>query len=564
MKAIIIGGVAAGAGAAARLRRLDEQAQIILLERGNYISFANCGLPYHMGGVIEDREDLLVMPTAKFRAWFQVDVRTGNEAIAIHREEKRIDIRRIDDGSVYSESYDKLLLATGSSPLELNLPGADDPRIQRLWTIPDMDRINEMIIGGAKRALVIGGGFIGLEAAENLRARGLSVTLIQHSAHVLPTLDCEMASYLHRELDALGIELRLNAEIVAFKHTGKEIAAVLKDGMEYAFDLAIRSVGITPNSKLAGNAGLGLGPRGHICVSDRLETSDPSIFAAGDVIEVTDPVSGAKTAIPLAGPANKQARIAADNMAGGDVRYHGTYGASVIKIGKLTAASVGLNEAKLKAAGIKYKKIYTHPASNAGYYPTSAQMHMKFLFASDGKILGAQIVGTSKVAKRIDTIAEAMECGKKASDLAALEFSYSPQYSSAKDPVNFLGMIAEDVMTGRTTPVAPDEIPEQALILDVRQESENKHGTIPGSVNIPLGELRNHLGKLDRTRKIVTCCQVGLRGYLAERILKQNGFDASNLSGGYLTWKAFHDGTCPKTPFDCCGRNKADTAFRIK
>ncbi|MDD4816606.1 MAG: FAD-dependent oxidoreductase [Victivallaceae bacterium] len=552
MKVIIVGGVAAGAGTASRLRRLDESAQIILLERGKYISFANCGLPYHIGGVIEDRSDLLVMPEAKFRAWFNVDVRTGNEATAIHRDAKTLDIRRAD-GTIYTESYDRLVLATGSSPLDTKFPGASDPGVFRLWTIPDMDGINAAIEAGAKRAVVVGGGFIGLETAENLKRRGLMVTVIQHSGHVLPTLDCEMAAYLHNELAALGIDLRLNAEFSGFSRSGSTLTAELKDGSGVECDIAILSVGVKPNSELARAAGLELAERGHIVVNDRLETSDPAIFAAGDAVAVIDPVSSSRVAVPLAGPANKQARIVADNIAGRDSRYRGTYGASVIKVGNIAAATVGLNESRLKQLGIVYHKIYTHPASNAGYYPTSAQLHIKFMFAPDGKILGSQIVGPSKVAKRIDTIACAMECGRTAPELAELEFAYSPPYSSAKDPVNFLGMIAQNVLNGDTTPVYADAIPADAVVLDVRQDAENRLGSIPGAVNIPLGELRRRLNELDRGRLIVVCCQVGLRGYLAERILKQNGFNAANLSGGYLTWRTLQTAPCPRSPFNCCG-----------
>lgn len=555
MRIIIIGGVAAGAGAAARLRRVDEKAEIILLERGKYISFANCGLPYHIGGVIEERDDLLVMPEAKFRAWFNVDVRTENEAVAIHRAEKRLEIRRAD-GSVYSEFYDKLLIASGSSPMTVNTPGSNDPSVFRLWTIPDMDKINAAVNAGAKRSVVVGGGFIGLEAAENLRERGLEVTLIQHSGHVLPTLDCEMAAFLHQELKRLGIELRLNAELTGFERSGKDLNAVLKDGAKLPCDFAVMSVGVKPNSELARAAGLELGSRGHIVVNERLETSDPAIFAAGDVVEVHDPISGNPTAIPLAGPANKQGRIAADNIAGRDSRYCGTYGASVIKVGSLTAATVGLNEAKLKSFGMVYHKIYTHPASNAGYYPTSAQMHIKFLFAPDGKILGAQIVGKSGVAKRIDTIACAMECGKTAPELAELEFAYAPPFNSAKDPVNFLGMIAQNVLSGDTVLAYPDALPDNALILDVREPGENKLGTLPGAINVSLKQLRNNLERFDRNRDIVVTCQVGLRGYLAERILRQNGFKVRNLSGGYLTWKMFQAGVCPKSPFNCAGEKR--------
>lgn len=554
MKIVIIGGVAAGAGAAARLRRLDEKAEIILLERGKYISFANCGLPYHIGGVIEERDDLLVMPEQKFRAWFHVDVRTENEVIAIHREQKVLDIRR-SDGSLYHESYDKLLLATGSSPVKSDIKGSDDERILPLWTIPDMDKINEKITSGAKNALVVGGGFIGLEAAENLRGRGLNVTLVQHSGHVLPTLDCEMASLLHHELEAQGIAVRLSAEVISFHKDKTRLFAVLGDGTELNVDIVIMSIGVRPNSELAVSAGLETGKRGHILVDSHLKTSDPEIYAAGDAVEVLDPITGSKTAIPLAGPANKQGRIAADNLAGGSSVYNGTFGASVIKVGKLTAATVGLNEAKIEAANLPYHKIYTHPASNAGYYPTSSQMHIKLLFAPDGKIYGAQIVGNSGVDKRIDTIACAMECGKSASELAELEFAYAPPFNSAKDPVNFLGMIAQNVLSGLSTPAYAENLPENALILDVREPGENSRGSIPNAVNIPLGQIRDRLAELDKTRPVVVCCQVGLRGYLAERILKQNGFEAYNLSGGYLTWLMVHNQD-PSNPCGCLGSKR--------
>lgn len=551
MKYVIVGGVAAGAGAAARLRRLDENAEIVLLERGKYISFANCGLPYHIGGIIEERDDLLVMPEQKFRSWFNVDVRTGNEVSAIDRAKKTLEIRRMD-GSVYLESYDKLLLATGSSPVSPDIPGSGDERVLRLWTIPDMDKINAKIASGAKDAVVIGGGFIGLEAAENLRERGLDVTIVQHSGHVLPTLDCEMASLLHRELESSGIRVKLNSEVTRFRRDKNDFYAGLNDGTELKADLVILSIGVKPNSELAVSAKLETGKRGHIVVNANLQTSDPDIYAAGDAIEVLDPGTGSKTAIPLAGPANKQGRIAADNLAGGSSVYKGTFGASVIKVGRLTAATVGWNEAKLMAASLPYHKIYTHPASNAGYYPTSSQMHIKLLFAPDGKIYGAQIVGISGVDKRIDTIACAIECGKSAPELAELEFAYAPPFNSAKDPVNFLGMIAQNILSGLSTPVYAENLPENALILDVREPGENSRGSIPGAVNLPLGQLRKRLAELDRNRSIVVCCQVGLRGYLAERILKQNGFNAYNLSGGYLIWRMIHDQS-PDNPCGCLG-----------
>lgn len=540
MRTIIVGGVAAGASAAARLRRLDESMEIILLERGSYISYANCGLPYHLGGVIPERDSLFVMPEQKFRAWFNVDVRTRNEAIAIDRDAHLVHIRRAEGGE-YTERYDKLLLATGSRPAAPELPGSDDPRIHPLWTVPDMDALVALATDGARSALVIGGGFIGLEAAENLRSRGLAVTVIQHSAHVLPSVDREMAYPLGVELASHGIEVRLNAELTGFRKTPEAIVGLLKDGSELPADLVVMSVGVKPNSELAGAAGLELGPRGHIIVEEHLRTSDPDIYAAGDVVEVRDPISNGKTAIPLAGPANKQGRIAADNIAGRTTSvYPGSYGASVIKIGSLTAASVGATETRLRQQKVEFHKIYTHPASNASYYPGGSQLHMKLLFGTDGKILGAQVVGSRGADKRLDVIGSAMQSGRTAPELAGLELAYAPPFNSARDPVNFLGMIAGNVLDGTTELAYADALPEGSLLIDVREEAEHQAGTIPGAVNIPLGQLRGRLRELDKSRELVVHCQVGLRGYLAERILKQNGFRVRNLSGGYLTWKYTH------------------------
>lgn len=539
MKTVIIGGVAAGASAAARLRRLDESMEIVLLERGDYISYANCGLPYHLGGVIPERDSLLVMPEKKFKAWFNLELRTKNEVIAVNRQAKNVTVRRAD-GSEYEESYDKLLLATGSSPVAPSLPGADDSRIHSLWTIPDMDALGALVKEGAENAVVVGGGFIGLEAAENLRERGLHVTVVQHSGHVLPSVDREMAYLLGAELAANGVDVRLNSKLSSFRKKGDSLFAVLSDGSELAADLVVMSIGVTPNSGLAKSAGLELGARGHIVVNERLQTSDPDIYAAGDAVEVVDRISGQKTAVPLAGPANKQGRIAADNIAGRSSVYRGSWGASVIKIGALTAAGIGLTEAKLKQFGVVYHKIYTHPASNASYYPGGSQMHLKLMFAADGRILGAQAVGMKGVDKRLDVIGTAMQSGRTAPELAELELAYAPPFNSAKDPVNFLGMIAQNILDGTTHPAYADALPADALILDVREEAEYQAGAIPGAVNLPLGQLRSRLNELDRSREVIVHCQVGLRGYLAERILRQNGFSVRNLSGGYLTWKYTH------------------------
>ena len=538
MKTVIIGGVAAGASAAARLRRLDENMEIVLLEKGEFISYANCGLPYHLGGVIPERENLLVMTNEKFRAWMNVDVRTNSEAIAINRAEKTVLVRNGE--REYAERYDKLALAPGAVPTAPKTPGDDDPRVMKLWTIADMDRVLTRLNAGAKRAVIVGAGFVGLEAAENLRERGLDVTIVQRSDHVLPTVDSETAVPLAAELASQGIALQFGRVVSSYHAEGDAFFVDLDNGEKLPADFVVVSVGVRPNSRLAQDAGLECGDRGHIVVNEYLQTSDPDIYAAGDAVEVLDPIFGGKTAIPLAGPANKQGRIVADNIAGRSSRYSGSLGTSVVKVGALTAASVGLTEKRLIALKKSYKKIYIHPSSNASYYPGATRLDLKLIFGDDGTIYGAQIVGRKGVDKRIDTIAQAMRSGKKAPELGELELAYAPPYSSAKDPVNFAGFVAEDVLSGLTDVVYPDAIPEDAVVLDVREPVEHELGAIPGALNIPLGQLRARLSELDKSKLIVCHCQVGLRGYLAERILKQNGFRAANLSGGWLTWKAFH------------------------
>ena len=537
MKVIIVGGVAAGASAAARLRRLDESAEIILLEKGPFISYANCGLPYHLGGVIPERDDLLVMTPEKFASWFRIDVRTGNEAVRIDRAKKTLTIRRAE--GEYGENYDKLLLAVGATPAGEAFPEVEYPHVTHLWTISDMDRALKRL-PGAKQAVVVGAGFIGLEAAENLRERGLSVTVVQRGGHVLPTLDAEMAGALADELASAGIDVRFGRQVRDFHEHPDHVEVELDDGSKIEAGLAIVSTGVRPNTAIAAEAGLECGPRGHIVVDRYLRTSDPDIFAAGDAVEVAEPIFGGKTAIPLAGPANKHGRIAADNICGGQSVYRGSFGTSIVKVGRLSAGAVGLTESRLKDMGRPYRKLYIHPASNASYYPGGARLALKLIFGEDGTICGAQIVGAKGVDKRIDTIAQAMRNGLKAPQLGELELAYAPPYSSAKDPVNFAGFVAEDILTGKSDVVYADAIPADAQVLDVREPDEHELGAIPGAVNIPLGQLRDRLAELDRSRLIVTCCQVGLRGYLAERILKQHGFRAANLSGGWLTWKMFH------------------------
>lgn len=539
MKVIIVGGVAAGAGTAARLRRLDEKAEIILVERGEFISYANCGLPYHLGGVIPERESLLVSTKEKFAARFNVSVRTESEVTAIDPKDHKVTIRH-HGNEQYDESYDKLVIATGSSPIMAPIPGIDDPRVMRLWSIPDMDAIDSHIKAGAKRAVVVGAGFIGLETAENLRERDMNVTVVELLDQVLPTIDKEMSTPLAQELSRHGITLKLGKKVNAIDKQGDGLAVVLDGNEKLPADLVVMSIGVKPNSELAKAAGLALGPRGHIVVNESLLTSDPDIYAAGDAVEVMDPITDGKTAVPLAGPANKQARIVADNIVGRPSRYLGSYGASILKLGSLAAASVGITERRLKQLKLDYHKIYLHPSSSASYYPGGSPLSMKLLFAPDGKIYGAQIVGKQGVDKRIDVIATAMMNGMTAPELAAIELSYAPPFNSAKDPVNFAGMIAENVLNGDSQLAHVDDLPADTTIIDVRESAEHELGAIPNSINIPLASLRERLGELDKNKPYITSCQSGLRGYLAERILRQNGFTVRNLSGAYLTWKHFN------------------------
>ncbi len=547
MKLVIVGGVAAGASAAARARRLDEKAEIVLFERGQFISFANCGLPYHIGKVIPHKRQLFVMPAAAFRARNRVDVRTLHEVTVIHRAEKKVTVRDLNSGRSYEESYDKLILATGATPIRPAIPGADDADVMQLWTISDMDRIIARVERGAKSAVVVGGGFVGLEVAENLRELGLEVTIVEMLPQVLPTLDKEMAQPLAKELRAAGVNLALGRRVVEIHRASTEetiesdLHVVLDDGTELATKFVVMCVGVRPNSELAEAAGLELSDRKGVIVNEYLQTSDPDIYAVGDVIAVRDLVTGETTQVPLAGPANRQGRIAADNILRRRRVYRGTLGTSVVKVFSKTAASAGITERRLKTLGKPYLKVYLHPYSHATYYPGAASMSMKLLFDRDGKILGIQIVGEKGVDKRVDVIATAMLAGMDVFQLEELELAYAPPYSAARDPVNVAGMLAANVLRGDTCLVYPDAIPESAFILDVREPSEVSEGVIPGAEMIPLGHLRARLSELPKDRLIVTTCRVGLRGYLAERILRQNGFNAANLSGGLNTWKLYHD-----------------------
>ncbi len=545
MKLVIVGGVAGGASAAARARRVDENAEIVMFERGEFISFANCGLPYHVGEVIPERSKLLVMTPQKFKKRFNIDVRTRNDVISINRDRKTVTVRRTDEGEIYEECYDKLILATGSSPIHPPIPGVSDPDVMPLWTIPDMDRIKARVDSGAKRAVVIGAGFIGLEVAENLVERGVQTTVVEMLPQVLPTMDKEMANPIAKELEKHGVNLLLDSRVTAIHRpetdteVSSELQVVIDGRNNIVADFVVLSVGVKPNSELAVQAGLDTGERGGIKVDTRMQTSDPDIFAVGDVTEIFNAVTGKPAQIPLAGPANREGRIAADNALGRETFFKGALGTNIVKVFDLGAGSAGCSERQLNNDGIPYRKVYVHPMSHAGYYPGACPVSIKLLFNDAGKILGVQVIGYDGVDKRIDVIATAMASGLAVEDLADLELAYAPPYGSARDAVNYAGMVAANVLRGDTDVVHVDNIPEDAVLLDVREPDETAEGTLPNAVLIPLGKLRDRLGELPRDRKIVVYCKVGLRGYVGERILKLNGFDAANLSGGWTTYQHF-------------------------
>ena len=529
-KILIIGGVAAGAGCAARLRRLDESADIVLIERGEYISYANCGLPYHVGGVIESRDALLITKTEVMRERFRVDVRTRSEAVAIDRANRMVRIKQLETGEEYSEPYDKLVIATGSSPLRPPIPGIDSPRILTLWTVPDADHIRGMIREhGARSAVVVGGGFIGLEMAENLHHAGLAVSIVEATDQVMAPVDPEMAAILHANIRENGVGLYLADGVASFDDKGSVVDVRLSSGKILTADIVILSIGVRPNSRIAKDAGLTINARGGIVVNDHLQTDDPDIYAAGDVIEVEDFITGDRTMVPLAGPANKQGRIVADNIAGIPSTYKGTQGSSVAQVFDLTAASTGSNEKTLLRRGLVRGKDYTSilitQNSHAGYYPGALPMFLKLLFSMDGaKIYGAQIIGREGVDKRIDTIGTAIRLGADVYALKDLELAYAPPFSSAKDPVNMAGFTAENVLRGLVR-FSELTIPVDAVVLDVREEAELLAFEIPGAVNIPLGQIRARVGELVPTAHYVVMCAGGVRSYNAARILMQRGFE---------------------------------------
>ena len=544
MKYMIIGGVAGGASTAARLRRLDEQAEIILFEKGEYISYANCGLPYYIGGVIEERERLFVQTPEAFSTRFRVDVRTENEVIFIDRKKKTVTVRQSSEDT-YEESYDKLLISTGASPVRPPLPGIDLPGIFTLRNVTDTDRIKEYINSHSPRkAVVVGAGFIGLEMAENLHAQGAKVSIVEMGNQVMAPIDFSMASLVHQHLMDKGVNLYLEQAVASFEREGKGLKVTFKNGQSISADIVILSIGVRPETSLARAAELTIGPAGGIAVNDYLQTSDEAIYAIGDAIEYRHPITGKPWLNYLAGPANRQGRIVADNILGAKIPYEGSIGTSIAKVFDMTVASTGLPGKRLRLEGIDYMSSTIHPASHAGYYPDAMPMSIKITFDKQtGRLYGGQIVGYDGVDKRIDGLALVIKHQGTVYDLMKVEQAYAPPFSSAKDPVAIAGYVAEDMITGKTNPVYWRELRdiemENKFLLDVRTQDEFALGSLPGAVNIPLDELRDRMSELPKDRMIYTFCAVGLRGYLAYRILTQHGFDkVRNLSGGLKTYRA--------------------------
>lgn len=549
MKVVIVGGVAGGASAAARIRRLDEKAQIVVFERTGFISYANCGLPYYIGRVITNEEDLTLQTPESFWDRFRVDMRIRHEVVSINTDRKTVTVHGLDTGKTYEESYDKLLLSPGAKPIHLSIPGADSKNIFTLRTVEDTVNIHKFVeTNQPKRAAVIGGGFIGMETAENLAHLGLEVTLVQRSAHLLPPLDFDMACMLHTEMRKHGVTLMLNTEVIEIEEKDDHLSLKTSDDREIKADMVLFAIGVLPETALAKNAGLALGIKGSIVVNDRMETSVPDIYAVGDAVEVKHFVTENKAVIALAGPANKQGRVAADNICGGNSKFSGSQGSSIIKVFDMTAASTGINEATAKAADLDYERVVLSPASHAGYYPGGKVMTMKVLYEKETlKILGAQIVGYDGVDKRIDVLATAIRAGMKATELTELDLAYAPPYSSAKDPVNMAGFMIENIVTGKVKQFHHDEIDAlprdgSVTLLDTRTPFEYTKGHAEGFINIPLDDLRERISEIPKGKPVYVMCQSGLRSYISCRILSQNGYDCYNFSGGYRFYETVKRG----------------------
>ena len=561
MEVVIVGGVAGGATAAARIRRLDEQAEIVVFERSGYISYANCGLPYYIGGVITDQAELTLQTPESFWQRFRVDMRVRHEVIAIHPERKAVSVRNLSTGETFEESYDKLLLSPGAKPTQPELPGVG--QVFTLRTVEDTLRIHEFVKTHHPRSVVLaGGGFISLEMAENLRELGMEVTMVQRPKQLMNPFDPEMASFIHAKMRKKGVRLLLGHTVEGFEEAPGGVRVLLKGAEPLEAELVVLAIGVTPDTQLAKEAGLELGVKGSIAVNDRMETSVPDIYAVGDAVQVQHFVTGEHTLISLAGPANKQGRIAADNICGGNSRYQGSQGSSVVKVFDMTAAATGINEQAARKAGIECDKVYLSPASHAGYYPGGRLLNMKVLFEKNTyRLLGAQIVGSEGVDKRIDVLATAIRAGLTALDLKDLDLAYAPPYSSAKDPVNMAGFMIENLANGTVWQFHWDEVDAlprdgSVTLLDTRTAEEYQSGHIEGTIHIPVDELRERMNELETGKLVYVICQSGLRSYIACRILEQNGFACRNLAGGYRLYESVMLDRCAAEEAFPCGMDK--------
>ena len=563
MKVLIVGGVAGGATAAARIRRLDETAEITVFERSGYISYANCGLPYYIGGVITDPEELTLQTPESFFSRFRINMKVHHEVTAIHPDQKTISVRNLETGEEFEESYDKLLLSPGAKPTQPRLPGVGIKKVFTLRTVEDTFHIKEYINKNQpKSAVLAGGGFIGLELAENLKELGMDVTIVQRPKQLMNPFDADMASFIHSEMRKHGVKLALGHTVEGFEEKDGGIDILLKDEMPLHADMVVLAIGVTPDTHLAKEAGLELGIKGSIVVNDRMETSVPDIYAAGDAVQVKHYVTGQEALISLAGPANKQGRIIADNICGGDSRYPGSQGSSVIKVFDMTAATTGMNETNARKAGLDVDTVILSPMSHAGYYPGGKVMTMKVVFEKETyRLLGAQIVGYEGVDKRIDVLATAIHAGMKATELKDLDLAYAPPYSSAKDPVNMAGFMIDNISKGTLKQWHLEDVDllprdGSVTLLDVRTVREYGNGHIEGFKNIPVDELRERLDEIEKGKPVYVICQSGLRSYIGTRILEGNGYKAYNFSGGFRFYDAVMHDRCLIEAATACGMDQ--------
>lgn len=560
MKVVIVGGVAGGATAAARLRRLDEQAEIVVFERSGFISYANCGLPYYIGDVIKDPQDLTLQTPESFFSRFRVDMKVHHEVTALHPEKHTVSVKNLKTGEEFEESYDKLILSPGAKPTQPPVPGTDLEKLFTLRTVEDTLRIKRYINRNhPKSAILAGGGFIGLEVAENLRELGMDVTIVQRPKQLMKPFDSDMAAFIHNEMRKHGVKLALGHTVEGFEETEDGVQVLLKDEAPLRADMVVLAIGVTPDTRLAKEAGLELGVKGSILVNDKMETSAPDIYAVGDAVQVKHFVTGQETLISLAGPANKQGRIAANNICGMDSHYPGSQGSSIVKVFNMTAAATGINETTAKSAGLDVDKVILSPMSHAGYYPGGKVMTMKVVFEKETyRLLGAQIVGYEGVDKRIDVLATAIHTGMKATELAELDLAYAPPYSSAKDPVNLAGFMIENIENGILKQFHIEEIQHlpkdgSVTLLDTRTPGEYQRGHVDGFQNIPVDVLREHLDEIEKGKPVYVICQSGLRSYISTRILTGNGYDVYNFSGGFRFYDAVTNDRCLIETATACG-----------